>query len=248
MSENWLVDLVPTELPKRVAYLFPHAGAGVSAVLALGRTLAPDPHPVAIRLPGRESLLDEPPIADLPTLAEKLSRAIRTHAGGAQIILYGHSSGSVLAYETARALQPKTATLLAASAQQAPGTPVRTTAGCWDRPDNEFFAQVIADGYLPAELLNTPDILEMVAPALRADYRATHQHLTTAAPWTPLTSPILTIRATQDQTVTEEDIAAWSTLTTNHHTTTLITAGHNLLRDHPTELAHALHHALPSTP
>ncbi|MFI9630672.1 thioesterase II family protein [Streptomyces sp. NPDC052042] len=244
MNENWLVDLVPAERPGRVAYLFPHAGAGVSAVLALGRALAPDSHPVAIRLPGRESLLDEPPIADLPTLAKRLACAIRTHAGGAQIILYGHSSGGILAYETARALEPETAILLAVSAQQAPGTAVRTAAGCWDLPDDEFFAQVVADGYLPAELLDAPDILEMVAPALRADYRATHEHLIRVE-WTPVASPILTIRGAEDQTVTAEDIAAWSALTTRGHTTVLIAAGHNLLRDCPAELAEALRHALP---
>lgn len=245
MSENWLVDLVPAQRPGRVAYLFPHAGAGVSAVLALGRALAPDPHPVAIRLPGRESLLDEVPIADLPAVAKQLADAIRAHAGGAQIILYGHSSGAVLAYETARALEPQAVVLLAASAQQAPGTTVRTAAGCWDRPDDEFFSQVVADGYLPAELLDAPDILEMVAPALRADYRATHEHLSGAARWTPVTSPILTIRGTEDQTVTEEDITAWSALTTSGHATALIAAGHNLLRDRPAELADALRHALP---
>lgn len=64
------------------------------------------------------------------------------------------------------------------SAQQAPGTPVRTAAGAWDLPDERFFAQVVTDGYLPAELLDAPDVLEMVAPALRADYRATYEYLT----------------------------------------------------------------------
>ncbi|UCM87877.1 thioesterase II family protein [Streptomyces marincola] len=246
MSGNWLVDLVPARRPGRVAYLFPHAGAGVSAVLALGRALAPDPHPVAVRLPGREALLDDPPIADLPAVAERLAHAIRAHANGDPIILCGHSSGAVLAYETARALAPETAVLLAASAQQAPGTAVRTAAGCWDRPDEEFFAQVVTDGYLPAELLDAPDVLEMVAPALRADYRATHEYLTGTAAWTPLASPILTVRGTEDLTVSEEDIAAWSALTTGGRTNALIDdAGHNLLRDRPAELADALRRALP---
>ncbi|QLH20714.1 thioesterase II family protein [Streptomyces sp. Rer75] len=244
MSENWLVDLVPAEQPGRVAYLFPHAGAGVGAVLALGRALAPDPHPVAIRLPGREALLDHAPIADLPAVAKQLADAIRTHAGEARIILYGHSSGAVLAYETARALEPETAVLLAVSAQQAPGTPVRTAAGGWDLPDDQFFAQVVADGYLPAELLDAPDVLELVAPALRADYRATHEYLAGTTRWPPVASPILTIRATEDETVAEEDIAAWAALTTSGHTTALIAAEHNLLRDRPAELADALRGAL----
>lgn len=245
MSENWLVDLVPAERPGRVAYLIPHAGAGVSAVLALGRALARDLHPVAVRPPGREPLLDEPPIDDRPALAGRLAEAVRTHAGGAEIILYGHSSGSVLAYETARALEPRGAILLVVSAQEAPGTAFRTAAGCWDRPDEEFFAQVVADGYLPADLLDAPDILEMVAPALRADYRATHEHLTGTVLWTPLASPILTLRGTEDRTVAAEDITAWSALTTAGHTNALIAAGHNLLRDRPAKLADALRHALP---
>jgi surfactin synthase thioesterase subunit len=245
VSEDWLVDLVPARQRGRVAYLFPHAGAGVSAVLALGRALAPDPHPVAVRLPGREALLDEPALTDLPAIAERLADAIRAHAGGAPIVLYGHSSGSVLAYETARALEPRTAVLFAASAQRAPWRSVHTTAGCWDRPDDEFFAQVVADGYLPAELLAAPDVLRMVAPALRADYRATHRFVTGTSRWTPLASPILTIRGSEDRTVDQEEIAAWSTLTTADHTTALLPAGHNLLRDCPAELADTLRRALP---
>ncbi|AQW56419.1 hypothetical protein ACPEIC_39520 [Stenotrophomonas sp. NPDC087984] len=59
-----------------------------------------------------------------------------------------------------------------------------------------------------------------------------------------MASPILAIRATEDETVAEEDIAAWSALTTSGHTTALIAAGHNLLRDRPAELADALRHAL----
>ncbi|MFF9481571.1 thioesterase II family protein [Streptomyces sp. NPDC014733] len=245
MSTEWLVDLVPAGQPRRVVYLFPHAGAGVAAVLAVGRALGPDPHPVAVRLPGREALLDAPPLADLPALAARLAAAIRAHADGAEILLCGHSSGSVLAYETARVLEPAGPALLAVSAQQAPGTAVRTAAGCWDLPDEEFFAQVVADGYLPAELLEAPDVLEMVAPALRADYRATHEYLTGPARWTPLAAPILTVRGTTDRTVSAADLAAWSALTTGGHTAATLDAGHNLLRDCPRELAAALRQALP---
>ncbi|MFE7131826.1 thioesterase II family protein [Streptomyces sp. NPDC057638] len=244
MSERWLVDLVPAGRPERVAYLFPHAGAGVSAVLALGRALAADLHPVAVRLPGREALLDEAPIADLAAVAGPLADAIHGHADGARIVLCGHSSGAVLAYETARRLGPGHTALLAASAQQAPGTPVRTAAGCWNLADDAFFAQVVADGYLPAELLDDPDVLAMVAPALRADYRATHEYLCATARWAPVASPVLTIRGTRDGTVTGEDIAAWSALTTGGYAAETIDAGHNLLRDRPAELAGVLRRAL----
>ncbi|MFE9068967.1 alpha/beta fold hydrolase [Stenotrophomonas sp. NPDC087984] len=135
---------------------------------------------MAVRLPGRESLLDQPPIADLPAVAERPADAIRTHAGEARIILCGHSSGSVLAYETARALEPETAALLAVSAQQAPGTPVRTAPGAGTSRTTSSSPRSSRAATCPpsCSMARTSWRWWPRAPALRADYRATYEYLT----------------------------------------------------------------------
>jgi medium-chain acyl-[acyl-carrier-protein] hydrolase len=247
-TPNWLVDLVGPPTCEPVPYLIPHAGAGVSAVLALGRALADHLNPVAVRLPGRESLLDQEPITDLPTMANGLAEQIRTHAGRRPIILYGHSSGAVLAYETARRLPPDQVMLLVVSAQQAPGRHVpRRSTEVWTLPDDEFFAQVVEDGYLPEELLAEPELLDLVGPALRADYQAIDQHTRSLQAPEPIAVPITVIRAENDDTVGAEDIAAWATVTTREWRLVTLPGGHNLLRDQVTGLAGIIHDGVRKT-
>jgi surfactin synthase thioesterase subunit len=236
-TTNWLVDLVDSPVREPVPYLVPHAGAGVSAVLALGRALAEHLDPVAVRLPGRESLLDQEPMTDLPTVADGLAEQIRAHAGRRPIILYGHSSGAVLAYETAQRLPPDQVMLLVVSAQPAPGhVPGRSTE-VWTLPDDEFFAQVVADGYLPEELLAEPELLELVGPALRADYQAVDRHTRSLQAPEPIAVPIITIRGENDDTVGADDMAGWATVTTREWRLVTLPGGHNLLRDQVTGLA-----------
>lgn len=238
-APNWLVDLVDSPTPPRepVPYLIPHAGAGVSAVLALGRALADHLHPVAVRLPGRESLLDQEPISHLPTLASRLAEQIRTHADRRPIMLYGHSSGAVLAYETAQRLPPDQVVLLVVSAQQAPGHVPRRSTEVWTLPDDEFFAQVVEDGYLPEGLLAVPELLELVGPALRADYQALEHHVRSLEAPERIAVPIIAIQAENDDTVGADGIAAWGTVTTCESHLVTLPGGHNLLRDQATGLA-----------
>ncbi|MGH3493331.1 MAG: thioesterase II family protein [Candidatus Dormibacteria bacterium] len=249
MQTNWLVDLIDSPTPPRepVPYLIPHAGAGVSAVLALGRALADHLHPVAVRLPGRESLLEQEPITDLPTVANGLAEQIRAHVERRLIVLYGHSSGAVLAYETARRLPPDQVVLLVVSAQQAPGHGPKRSTAVWTLPDDEFFAQVVEDGYLPEGLLAQPEVLELVGPALRADYQAIDHHTRSLQAPEPIAVPIIAIQADNDDTVATDDIAAWATMTTCEWRLVTLPGGHNLLRDQATGLADIIHDGVRKT-
>lgn len=240
-KSSWLVDLVDAPSREPVPYLIPHAGAGVSAVLALGRALADHLDPVAVRLPGRESLLDREPITDLPTAADGLAEQIRAHADRRPIVLYGHSSGAILAYETARRLPADQVTLLVVSAQQAPGRGSRRSNEVWTLPDDAFFAEVSKDGYLPEELLTEPELLGLVGPALRADYRAVDRHTRSLREPEPVAVPIIAIQAEHDETVAADDVAAWATMTTSQWRLVTLPGGHNLLRDHVAGLARAIH-------
>ncbi|MBW4718812.1 thioesterase II family protein [Saccharothrix obliqua] len=235
-TADWLVEIAgpPTRTP--VPYLVPHAGAGVGAVLALGRALAGDLDPVAVRLPGREALLDHPPVADLTTAADGLAERITAHAAGRPVVLYGHSSGAILAYEAARRLAAGQLALLVVSAQQAPGRPPGRETSSWRLPTGEFFARVVADGYLPPELLADPDLLALVEPALRADYRAVDRHMRELGEPEPVPAPVITVRAEDDATVAVDDLVAWRAVTSDHRVVS-VPGGHNLLRDQPHRLA-----------
>ncbi|MDH6128358.1 alpha/beta fold hydrolase [Kitasatospora sp. GP82] len=232
---RWLVEISGSAAAEHVLYAFPHAGAGAAAVKKLCRALGDSCQTVAVRLPGRESRMDEEPITDLARLCDRLAEQITAHAGQRRIVLYGHCGGGVIAYETARRLPARTLRHLVVSAQQAPDRipPVES----WRLPEDEFLAQVARDGYLPREILDQPELRELVLPALRADYQAIECHVSAMD---ALGAPVLALAGTQDRSVAVDDVVAWSRLTTAGFRLELIPGGHNLLLDRSAEVAEAV--------
>ena len=216
-------------------YTIPHAGAGVAAVRPICRELADHMDTVAVRLPGRESSMDETPITDLILLATRLANQVQGHANGRHVYLYGHCAGALLAYETARLLDATLLDHLVVSAQQAPD---RVPAGAtWRLPREPFLAHVANDGYLPKEILDQPELVELVEPALRADYQAVECHSSTLA---VLDTPILALLGADEHSVAVDDVAAWAARTAAGFRLDLLPGGHNLLADRYKEVAAAI--------
>src|SRR5581483_8780637 len=140
---RWLVDIAGSPADDGVLYAIPHAGAGAAAVKKVCRALGDTLHTVAVRLPGRESRMDEEPLTDLTVLVDTLAGQIEDHAHGRDVLLYGHCSGAVIAYEVAGRLTTTRVKHLVVSAYRAPDRlPVRHA---WRLPRAEFFALVAGD-------------------------------------------------------------------------------------------------------
>jgi medium-chain acyl-[acyl-carrier-protein] hydrolase len=234
-DHRWLADITTDADNGRVLYAVPHAGAGAAAVKRTGRLMAGRLDTTAVRLPGRESLLDAEPWTELAEVAEELARQILAHAGEREIVLYGHCSGAVVAYETARRLPPGRVPVLLVSANESPDrVPV---ADAWRLPTEEFLAKVADDGYLPGSILADPELAALVELTLRADYRLieTHPHSVE-----PLAVPIRAFVGAEERSVRPEDIAAWESYSSAGFRLDTLPGGHNLLLEQPAELAEAL--------
>ena len=79
----------------------PYAGAGVAPFQGWADMLADDVEMVCVRLPGRENRLHERPRSDWPMLTEEFGAALVADVSP-PYVLFGHSMGGMLAYETAR--------------------------------------------------------------------------------------------------------------------------------------------------
>jgi surfactin synthase thioesterase subunit len=66
---SWLVDVHANPQSDHVLYAIPHAGAGVGATRPLLHQLGEFCGTTGVRLPGRESLLGQPPLTDIGVLA-----------------------------------------------------------------------------------------------------------------------------------------------------------------------------------
>ncbi|MEW2512408.1 alpha/beta fold hydrolase [Streptomyces sp. NPDC046870] len=236
----WLVDITSGGGHEQVLYAVPHAGAGAAAVKQTCRLLADHCDTVAVRLPGRERLTAQEPWTDLGRLAGELARQVLLHAQGRRILLHGHCSGAVIAYETACRLPAAVLDALIVSANEAPDR--IPLGGAWKLPRDAFLAQVAADGYLSADLLADRELTALVEPALRADYRLIEEHPPSGQ---VLPVPVHALVGVDERTVRTEDIAAWEHFTSAGFRLVTVPGGHNLLREEPAALAEAIRAATP---
>jgi medium-chain acyl-[acyl-carrier-protein] hydrolase len=235
MKDRWLVEVAFSPGTERVLYAIPHAGAGVAAVRLVCRAVRDRFDTVGVRLPGREALVSEDPVTDLALLADRLAARIDAHVGQRRITIFGHCSGAILAYEVSRRLAAERMDHLIVSSHQPPGR-IPATEG-WKLPRDAFLDQVAKDGYLPAEILLQPELLELVEPALRADYQAFESHRCATE---VLGTAILALRGTDERGVSVEDMRAWSELTSGGFTLSTLPGGHNLLLHGADDVAAAI--------
>lgn len=219
-----------------VFYAVPHAGAGVAAVRDLCRHVGLFTSSAAVRLPAREARLDESPLRDVLQIARQCAEAIAEHARGRPITLYGHCSGAIIAFEVARRLPPRNLRTLFLSAHPAPDRiPV---SGAWQWPTPAFMRRVVHDGYLPDFIMDDEELLELILPALRADYEAIESYRPDDD--ARIDVPIIGLLGDAETGVSWDDFTAWSRFTSAGLRTQLMPGGHNLLLDHAADVAEVI--------
>ncbi|MGC2997307.1 thioesterase II family protein [Streptomyces sp. G35A] len=241
MKSRWFAGVPQHGSKEHTLYAFPHAGAGVTTVRRLCIELSEAFDAYAVRLPGRESRVGEPVETVMPELADKLADELLHHAQGRPVVLYGHCAGSAIAYEVARRLDPDQVRALVVSSHPAPGSIRREPTWALPRPD--FLQQVVRDGYLPSQLLANEELLDIVEPALRADYELIETYelkLYESGAAEPVAVPTTAVYGRDDHTLHPAQVAAWSALTTGPFRVVSLPGSHDLPSSHPADLAAAV--------
>jgi surfactin synthase thioesterase subunit len=210
-------------------YCFPFAGGSPGEFLRWESRL-PDIEILGILPPGRGRRLDEAPFTSATELVGALIREVDFLA---PFVLFGHSLGALLAYETARALRDAGRVAPAAlivSAHRPPDEP-HGDPPIHQLPDAEFRA-IVAERYPapPDELAEDPELLAQVYQTLRSDLAVFETYRHPAAP--PLSCPILVLSGTADHW-SADDLAGWSRRTTAGCQVHLVDGDHFYLPDHP---------------
>ncbi|MCY0941375.1 thioesterase II family protein [Streptomyces antarcticus] len=214
---------------------FPHAGGAASAFLPMSRALAPDIEVLAVQYPGRQDRFHETPVEDIGLLADHIARALRPRLDR-PYALFGHSMGAIVAYETARRLEQRSPAGPRRLFLSGHGTPSAEPCahGSLDR-DEDVIAEMRGLGGTVGTVLRDPDLMALVLPSVRADYKALGKYS-----WTPgprLACPITALLGDSDPVVTPEAAAAWSgysAATTDVH---VFPGGHFYLEEHTPQIA-----------
>lgn len=189
----------------------PHAGGSASYFLPLAKALAPEFDVVCVQYPGRQDRRMEAPVEDIEVLADQLYAAL-TSVPSRPLVLFGHSMGAVLGFELARRLEtrgPRAPLGLIASGRRAPSRHRHETVH--QRDDDGLIAEIRELNGTEPGVLDDEELLRMVLPALRADYRAVENYRPELGE--PLRTPVSVLVGESDPRVTEEEARAWSEVT-----------------------------------
>lgn len=208
----------------------PHAGGSASFFFPLAKAFGPDVEVMAVQYPGRQARRHEPGIDNVPEYADRIFAALR-HLDDRPLGLFGHSMGAVLAYEVAlrlRAAGLPAPTRLFASGRRAPSR--YRDERVHEGSDEQIVAELRGLGGPNRSMLADPELLAMILPAVRGDYRAIERYR--HDPEARLDCPLTVLVGDDDPRVTLDEAQAWAEHTTAPTELKVFRGGHFYLVDH----------------
>ncbi|WP_020667231.1 thioesterase II family protein [Amycolatopsis nigrescens] len=231
---GWLRNYHPAPDSARLV-VFPHAGGSASYYFPLSAALGPAVDVHALQYPGRQDRQAEPPIGDLRELADLVTEVVRPLTGG-PLAFFGHSMGATLAFEVASRLERRHGTVLSQLFVSGRRAPSRARAeNLHTQDDRALVAELSRLSGTDADLLENEELLSLILPPMRADYRAIETYR-----WDPAT-PMLNCAVSAligdtDPRVDQDDADAWRTHTTGAFDLETYPGGHFYLADQQAEV------------
>ncbi|WP_042408048.1 thioesterase II family protein [Streptacidiphilus carbonis] len=209
---------------------FPPAGGGAGAFADWVRLLPDGVEVCAVQLPGRQNRIHEDHPTAVGPLVRALMQALRPVLDG-PFSFFGHSSGALLAYETALALQARGGprpTHLFVSGQASP-------TAFMDRPKlhglspEEFRAEVLRLGGFDEEVTGDEDALDSLLPSVLADFSLWERHRPAAG--LRLDVPISALVGDSDSRAPLHTVESWRRHTASDFDLRVFSGGHFYLFD-----------------
>jgi len=227
-SGDWLRRFHPAPNAGARLVCLPHAGGSASYYFPVSRALAPGIDVLAVQYPGRQDRRSEPCVDSVPELADRITAALAGHTD-LPLALFGHSMGAALAFEIAQRREAAGLPVshVFVSGRRAPST--RRAESVHRQPDAALVAEIRELAGTDASLLDDADLLSMVLPALRSDYRAIETYPYNTA---VIDAPIVALTGDDDPKATAGEVGRWAGHTTAGFDLRTYPGGHFYLNEH----------------
>lgn len=219
-------------------FCFPYAGAAAWIFRGLAQRLAGRFDVVAVDLPGRGRRHAEPLVDDWSVLVRLLASDVKRQIDRPYALL-GYSLGAVVALEVMAELfrQHSPRSPLALIACAAPGPAAMNRSDLHLRDDRRMFEGLRHLGGIPDEMMDSPELLALMAPVVRADLRLFESYRRPDR--APFPVPIVACHGIDDASVGDR-YQAWQGETSASFRTRGFVGGHMFLHGAEAELARAV--------
>jgi len=235
VSANIWIARLPRPLPPRVRlFCFPYAGGGTVIYRRWAELLPAHIEICLIQLPGRERRIHERPMTDTKAVAGLIAEAMTPHCD-LPFVLFGHSMGAGIAYETALSLTRNghVPLCIMPSARRAPHIPSRTPTR-HNLPDDQFVEVLKRLNGTPAGVLDSPELMELMLPILRADFQLADLYV--ATPPSRLSCPVIAFGGENDDHVLRADLEAWKDISSSEFGLRMLSGDHFFINSQQREL------------
>jgi medium-chain acyl-[acyl-carrier-protein] hydrolase len=234
-TNPWL--LCPRPNPKAALRLFcfPYAGGAAGIFHRWGEYLPPSVELYAVQLPGRGSRLLEVPFKRVPLLIEAAGKELLPYLDK-PCSFFGHSMGATIGFELARFLSKehniKPAHLFV-SGRRAPHM-IDTEPMTYHLEQPQFLDELRRLNGTRKDVLDHPELMQLLLPALRADFEMIQTYVYTPGP--PLDCSITAFGGLEDKNVKREHIEVWRQHTTARFSLQMFSGDHFFIHEAQTSL------------
>ncbi len=230
----WVSNIQENSAVRMRLFCFPYAGGGASFYRNWSNYLPHSIHVCPLHLPAREKRYFEKPFLRMSDLLDNLEVALENFLD-VPFAFFGHSLGSLIAFELTRRLIAKKhfrPQHLFVSANRAPQCPLADPIHKLSQ--DAFVNELKYYGGMPEEILKNPELLEVILPALRADFELLETYIYQNGE--PLSVPISVSGGLDDPKVSRAYLEAWDQQTLMKFQLRLHSGGHFYLANHLPEV------------
>ncbi|GID33463.1 thioesterase II family protein [Paractinoplanes brasiliensis] len=240
---GWIAGPQPRRTPALRLFCLPYVGGGAQVYEPWRGAFGEDVEVCPVELPGRQTRMRDRPYTRLDALVGALAAAVVDELD-VPYALFGHSMGSLVAFELAHELRRRGAgepCVLFVSAGPAPRLP-RLRPPLHAAPEERVVARLAELGGLPQEILDEPELLRYFLPAIRADFEVIETYEYPSRP--PLVCPVVAFTGSEDEDLPPAGLTPWGEETTGRFDQFVLPGGHFFLRGSEGELLTLMRGAL----